>query len=96
MLFGKKNSSTENSVEKLVSRFNAPVLEKKFVICEELQLSAGSKEANAVKTFITEEYAMTEHKKRDIHLIRTGLRLHVYHQSHSNVDRARGPSLLCG
>jgi hypothetical protein len=69
MLFGKKNSSTENSVEKLVSRFNAPVLEKKFVICEELQLSSGSKEANAVKTFITEEYAMTEHKKRDIHLI---------------------------
>jgi hypothetical protein len=69
MLFGKKNSSTENSVEKLVSRFNAPVLEKKFVICEELQLAAGSKEANAVKTFITEEYAMTEHKKRDIHLI---------------------------
>jgi hypothetical protein len=37
-LFGEQNSSTENNVSKLVSRFNASVLENKFVICEELQI----------------------------------------------------------
>ena len=61
-LFGVENSSTENNVSKLVSRFNAPVLENKFVICEELQIPPGSDKANAVKTFITERHTMTEHK----------------------------------
>ena len=60
-LFGVENSSTENNVSKLVSRFNAPVLENKFVICEELQIPPGSDKANAVKTFITERHTMTEH-----------------------------------
>ena len=69
MLFGNENSSTENNVSKLVSRFNAPVLEKKFVICEELQISAGSDKANAVKTFITEQHTMTEHKGHDVQLV---------------------------
>ena len=46
-LFGEQNSSTENNVSKLVSRFNAPVLENKFVICEELQIPPGSDKANA-------------------------------------------------
>lgn len=69
MLFGEKNSSTENNVTKLVARFNAPVLEKKFVICEELQITPGSDKANAVKTFITEQHTMTEHKGHDVQLV---------------------------
>ena len=68
-LFGVENSSTENNVSKLVSRFNAPVLENKFVICEELQIPAGSDKANAVKTFITERHTMTEHKGHDVQLV---------------------------
>lgn len=68
-LFGVENSSTENNVSKLVSRFNAPVLENKFVICEELQIPPGSDKANAVKTFITERHTMTEHKGHDVQLV---------------------------
>lgn len=62
LLFGEQNSATENNINKLVSRFNAPVLEKKLVICEELYLPPGSEKANAVKTFITEKEAVVEHK----------------------------------
>ena len=62
MLFGDKNTATENNINKMVSRFNAPVLEKKLVICEELHLPPGSDKANAVKTFITEKEALVEHK----------------------------------
>ena len=68
-LFGEENSSTENNVSKLVSRFNAPVLENKFVICEELQIPPGSDKANAVKTFITERHTMSEHKGHDVQLV---------------------------
>jgi hypothetical protein len=62
LLFGDQNTATENNINKLVSRFNAPVLEKKLVICEELYLPPGSDKANAVKTFITEKDAVVEHK----------------------------------
>jgi hypothetical protein len=68
-LFGEENSSVENNVSKLVSRFNAPVLEKKFVTCEELNIPAGSPAANAVKTYITETTTMTEHKGHDVHMV---------------------------
>ena len=62
LLFGDQNTATENNINKLVSRFNAPVLEKKLVICEELYLPPGSDKANSVKTFITEKDAVVEHK----------------------------------
>jgi hypothetical protein len=62
LLFGDQNTATENNINKLVSRFNAPVLEKMLVICEELYLPPGSDKANAVKTFITEKDAVVEHK----------------------------------
>ncbi|MDV7272129.1 DUF5906 domain-containing protein [Thioclava sp. A2] len=62
LLFGEHNFATENNINKLVSRFNAPILEKKLVICEELYLPPGSDKANAIKTFITERQAVTEHK----------------------------------
>lgn len=68
-LFGEENSSTENNVSKLVSRFNAPVLQNKFVICEELNIQPGSDRANAVKTFITEKHTMTEHKGHDVQTV---------------------------
>ena len=66
MLFGDQNTATENNINKLVSRFNAPVLEKKLVICEELYLPPGSDKANAVKTFITEKEAVVEHKFQSV------------------------------
>ena len=68
-LFGKENSSVENNVSKLVSRFNAPVLDKKFVTCEELNIAPGSPEANAIKTYITETRTMTEHKGHDVFMV---------------------------
>jgi len=66
LLFGEQNTATENNINKLVSRFNAPVLEKKLVICEELYLPPGSDKANAVKTFITEKDAVVEHKFQSV------------------------------
>lgn len=66
LLFGEENSATENNINKLVSRFNAPILEKKLVICEELNLPPGSEKANAVKTFITERHAVAEHKFQSV------------------------------
>lgn len=66
LLFGDQNTATENNINKLVSRFNAPVLEKKLVICEELYLPPGSDKANAVKTFITEKEAVVEHKFQSV------------------------------
>lgn len=67
LLFGERNTGTENNVNKLVSRFNAPVLEKKLVICEELHIPPGSEKANAIKTFITEKNALTENKFQSVH-----------------------------
>ena len=62
MLFGAENTATENNINKLVSRFNAPILEKKLVVCEELYVPPGSDKANAIKTFITEKETVAEHK----------------------------------
>ena len=62
MLFGAQNTATENNIDKLLSRFNAPILEKKLVICEELYVPPGSEKANAIKTFITEKETVAEHK----------------------------------
>ena len=62
MLFGTRNTATENNFDKLLSRFNAPLLEKKLVICEELYVPPGSDKANAIKTFITEKETVAEHK----------------------------------
>ena len=69
MLFGDQNVATENNINKMVSRFNAPILEKKLVICEELYLPPGSDKANAVKTFITEKNAVVENKYQSVQQI---------------------------
>lgn len=62
LLFGPQSTATENNINKLVSRFNAPILEKKLVVCEELYVPPGSEKANAIKTFITERETVAEHK----------------------------------
>jgi hypothetical protein len=64
-LFGVGNSVTQNNVDKLVSRFNMPVLQSKLVICEELNLKPGSAQGNTLKTYLTEEAALAERKGQE-------------------------------
>lgn len=65
MLFGKKNTVIQNSVDKLTARFNMTVLTSKLVISEELNLKAGSAQGNMLKTYITETEALAERKGVD-------------------------------
>lgn len=51
---------TQNNVDKLTGRFNATVLTRKLVICEELNLRQDSPQGNALKTYLTERQIMTE------------------------------------
>ncbi len=64
-LFGDQNTVCENSVDKLTSKFNSPILSKKLVISEEVDLRANSKQGNALKTYITESDAVVERKGVD-------------------------------
>lgn len=64
-LFGEENSTTQNSVDKLTSRFNLPILTRKLVISEELQLRQDSPQGNALKTYITETVTTSERKGQD-------------------------------
>lgn len=64
-LFGDGNVVTQNNVDKLTSRFNATVLNRKLVICEELHLRQDSPQGNALKTYLTERQIMTERKGQD-------------------------------
>lgn len=64
-LFGDENTVCENSVDKLTGRFNSPILSKKLVISEEVDLRANSKQGNALKTYITESDAVVERKGVD-------------------------------
>ncbi|HKL46926.1 MAG TPA: primase-helicase family protein [Roseovarius sp.] len=64
-LFGDGNVVTQNNVDKLTGRFNATVLTRKLVICEELHLRQDSPQGNALKTYLTESQIMTERKGQD-------------------------------
>jgi hypothetical protein len=64
-LFGDENTAIQNNVDKLTSRFNLPILAKKLVICEELNLRPDSSHGNALKTYITESRVMSERKGVD-------------------------------
>ncbi|WP_135505214.1 primase-helicase family protein [Roseovarius aestuariivivens] len=64
-LFGEGNVVTQNNVDKLTGRFNATVLTRKLVICEELHLRQDSSQGNALKTYLTERQIMTERKGQD-------------------------------
>jgi len=69
-LFGDENTTVQNNVDKLTSRFNSPVLTKKLVICEEVNLRPDSSQGNALKTYITEEEVLTERKGVDAEKVR--------------------------
>lgn len=64
-LFGPKNTVVQNNVDKLVARFNMPILLSKLVISEELKLRPDSSQGNTLKTFITENVTVAERKGRD-------------------------------
>ena len=61
-LFGVANTSRINGVRQLVARFNKEVLQHKLVVVEEIELRKGSKEANQVKSLITEDSTTVEAK----------------------------------
>lgn len=69
-LFGEDNTSVQNNVDKLTSRFNMPVLTSKLVISEEVNLPAGSSKGNALKTYITETETVSERKGVDAEKIK--------------------------
>jgi len=61
-LFGVANTSRINGVRQLVARFNKEVLQHKLVVVEEIEVKKGSKEANQVKSLITEDSTTVEAK----------------------------------
>lgn len=61
-LFGDHNSFNCKSVDDVTGRFAAPIFEKKFISIEEVKLQQGTKNANAMKTFITESKVAVERK----------------------------------
>ncbi|MFC2982003.1 primase-helicase family protein [Roseicyclus marinus] len=69
-LFGEDNTVTQNSVDKLVARFNLPLLHAKLVISEELKLRPDSSQGNTLKTYITERSTVAEHKGREAKQVR--------------------------
>jgi hypothetical protein len=69
-LFGEANTSRQNNLEKVAGKFNAPVLNSKLIISEEVELRQGSEAGNKIKTLITESHTTTERKGRDVERIR--------------------------
>lgn len=69
-LFGEENSVTQNSVDKLTSRFNMTALQSKLVISEELRIKPGSAAGNTLKTYITETETLAERKGQEAERIR--------------------------
>lgn len=61
-LFGEANSFNCKTVEDVTGRFAAPVFEKKLITIEEVKLQPGTRQANAMKTFITEKKVPVERK----------------------------------
>lgn len=65
-LFGKENTSEQQGVKPLISRFNRPILSKKFIYAEEVKVAPNSDDGNKLKTLISENFTMSEAKGRDI------------------------------
>ncbi|MDP2496343.1 DUF5906 domain-containing protein [Shimia thalassica] len=61
-LFGAHNTAVQNNVSKLTQQFNSTVLTSKLVVCEETQITPGSPQSNAIKTFITDSDVLVERK----------------------------------
>lgn len=68
-LFGTENSIRQNNVDKLTSKFNMQLMTSKLIISEELQITPGTKAANALKTYMTETDASAEAKGRELEQI---------------------------
>lgn len=66
LLFGQSNSQTQNNVDKLTGQFNMQMMTSKFLVSEELDNRAGTKAANALKTFMTETDTAAEAKGREL------------------------------
>lgn len=64
-LFGEANAISQNNVDKLTGRFNLTLLRSKLIVCEEVNLRAGSGDANTLKTYITEKFTAGEAKGRE-------------------------------
>jgi len=64
-LHGVENSTTQNNVDSLVTRFNTQALLSRLVVCEELSLRSESRQSNALKTFITDTDVLSERKGRE-------------------------------
>ena len=64
-LHGVENSTTQNNVDSLVTRFNTQVLVSRLVVCEELSLRSESRQSNALKTYITDTDVLSERKGRE-------------------------------
>lgn len=69
-LFGEANTSRQNNLEKVAGKFNAPMLNSKLIISEEVELRQGSEAGNKIKTLITESYTTTERKGREVERVR--------------------------
>lgn len=70
-LFGMDNSITTNGLQKVTSRFNQSIMTKKFVVCEEVKLKAGTDAGNAIKAFITEPRVAVEGKGKEVTEVRS-------------------------
>ncbi|MDR5655121.1 primase-helicase family protein [Ruixingdingia sedimenti] len=65
-LFGHDNTSIENNIEKVAGKFNGPILNRKLIVCEEVNLRPASDIGNKLKTLITEPFTTAERKGRDV------------------------------
>ena len=65
-LFGLKNSMPINGIKKLTHRFSADILEKKFILAEEVHISSHSNEGNALKDLITNTTVSVEPKYQPV------------------------------
>lgn len=65
-LFGEANSSEQQGIKPIISRFNKPILLKKLIYAEEVKVVQNSDDGNKLKTLISERQTMAESKGKDI------------------------------
>lgn len=65
-LFGEENTSEQQGIKPLISRFNRPILSHKLIYAEEVKVAPNSDDGNKLKTLISERSTMAEAKGRDI------------------------------
>ena len=65
-LFGEENSSEQQGIKPIISRFNKPILLKKLIYAEEVKVAQNSDDGNKLKTLISKRQTMAESKEKDI------------------------------